>query len=248
MPHSMTLSVRRALAVLLLGVLGCSSDILLPNSPEARETIGALTKENWPSPSGPVGETLPTPLVVKVLSQSQQPVGGIQVVFELVDPAGGTVKPATTTTDASGVATTNWTFGTVPGSYLVKARLSGVGVTDTAGASDLIAEFHATAHPASPDTLSAMTALEQHGQRQVPVEDPPQVRVVDRFGNPVPGVAVAWEVIYGEGQITTPTVTDPEGKASVDWILGNRIGVHKLMAAIEGASGSPVVFRAHVFF
>jgi hypothetical protein len=75
------------------------------------------------------------------------------------------------------------------------------------------------------------------------------VRVVDRFGNPVPDVAVAWQVIAGEGTVTSPiTTTDAEGKTGVDWTLGNRIGVHKLTAAIESATGSPVTFTAVVYF
>jgi hypothetical protein len=53
----------------------------------------------------------------------------------------------------------------------------------------------------------------------------------------------------GEGRVGSPiTTTDAAGKASVDWTLGNRIGVHKLTAAIESAHGSPVTFTATVLF
>jgi hypothetical protein len=73
--------------------------------------------------------------------------------------------------------------------------------------------------------------------------------VVDRFGNAVPGVPVAWQVIAGEGE-TSESIsrTTAEGTATVEWMLGNRIGVHKLTATIEQATGSPVTFTVTVLF
>jgi Bacterial Ig-like domain (group 1) len=243
MPYSTPVFLRQACAVLLIGALGCSSDLLLPDSSGAGQGIGALTKEKGDGQIGPVGAMLPLPLEVKVVTESQEPVQGVQVVFELADPAGGSMQPPTAITNESGVAVANWTLGTVPGSYLVKARLSGVAIVDS------IAEFRATAHAGAPDTLSAQPPLAQPGRRQLAVKDAPTVRVADQFGNPVPNARVEWQVIYGEGQVTSPTTaTDAEGIASVNWTLGNRIGEHKLTATIEGATGSPVTFTATVFF
>jgi hypothetical protein len=72
--------------------------------------------------------------------------------------------------------------------------------------------------------------------------------MVDRFGNPVPGIAVTWQVVAGEGQVANPiSTTDAEGKASAEWTLGNRIGVHKLTASLEGGA-LPVTFTARVLF
>jgi hypothetical protein len=250
MPHTMHLSVRRALLVLLTGALGCGSDLLLPDPDNGGQLIGGLTKVNGDKQIGPVGDILPNPLVVKVLAQNQEPVGGVEVAFELMDPAAGTVSPTTSTTDTAGQAVASWTLGTVPGSYVVVARLVGDSGAET------IAEFHAAAEPAAPDTLSSQSLLGQPGRREQRVVNPPQVRVVDRFGNPVPDVPVAWQVTAGEGTVTSPGMsapvavlrTDAEGKASVDWILGNRIGVHRLTAAIERAGVSPVTFTATVLF
>jgi hypothetical protein len=60
---------------------------------------------------------------------------------------------------------------------------------------------------------------------------------------------VAWQVTAGEGTVSEPiSTTDAEGNASVAWTLGNRIGVHKLTAAIGNVTGSPVIFTANVFF
>jgi hypothetical protein len=61
---------------------------------------------------------------------------------------------------------------------------------------------------------------------------------------------VAWQVIAGGGRVSgTISSTDGEGMATVEWILGNRIGVHKLTASVEQSStGSPTVFEARVLF
>jgi hypothetical protein len=76
------------------------------------------------------------------------------------------------------------------------------------------------------------------------------VRVVDRFGNPVPDAAVAWQVTSGQGDVSAgSTPTDATGKATVTWTLGNRIGVQKLTAATSGSvTGAPVTFTATVLF
>jgi Bacterial Ig-like domain (group 1) len=245
MPHTMTLSVRRALAVLLLGIPGCSSDLVLPPSTDGSQ-IAAMTKVLGDEQTGPVGEQLEDPLVVKVVTESQDPAAGVEVTFEVSDPAGGTVNPTTATTNSEGQAVAHWTLGTVPGPYTVVARLT-ASEGDTVGLNK-VAEFEASAHAGEPDTLRPLIPLLQPGARGVAVQDRPQVIVVDRFGNPVAGEPVAWQVTAGEGRVSSAiTTTDAEGKASVDWTLGNRIGFHKLTAAIESATGSPIVFMAQVF-
>lgn len=242
MPHTMTPIVRRTLVVLLTSALGCSSELLLPD-PTGGSGIAALTAVDGIEQQGPVGETLPLPLKVKVLTEAEEPVVGLEVAFEVSDPAAGSLEPATSTTNSLGEAVSYWRLGTLPGSYVVTARPLGV------EAPDKIAEFRAEAKPAAPDTLSPQVPLSQPGHRDEPVATPPQVRVVDRFGNPVPNVPVAWQVIAGGGQVgNLLTNTDAEGKATVEWTLGDRMGVHKLTAAIERATGSPVTFTAYVFF
>jgi len=73
--------------------------------------------------------------------------------------------------------------------------------------------------------------------------------VVDRYGNPVPDVSVAWQVTAGQGQVgALATMTDVDGKASVAWTLGNRIGVQKLTAATGSVTGSPITFTVTVLF
>ncbi|MGH7567794.1 MAG: Ig-like domain-containing protein [Gemmatimonadales bacterium] len=58
-----------------------------------------------------VGQTLPTPLSVRVADQFNNPVQGVQISWSVID-GGGSVNPGASTTDASGIATTSWTLGT----------------------------------------------------------------------------------------------------------------------------------------
>ena len=130
----------------------------------------------------------------------------------------------------------------MPGAYTVRARVVGV------EGEDKVAEFHATAGPGAPTTLTAQTPLLQPGQRQQAVGTPPVVQLVDRFGNPVPDGGVTWQVIAGGGEVTPINqTTDAEGKASASWTLGNEMGIHKLTAGVDGV-GAPVTFQARVLF
>jgi Bacterial Ig-like domain (group 1) len=241
MSHTTPIIVRPTIAAILLGILGCGGDLVLPEAPSNAAEQVALTKAGGDEQSRAVGEAL-EPLVVQVMDENQHPVIGLSVAFQLSDPAGGAVSPATATTNSAGEAVAQWTLGTLPGRYEVVATLVG------ATGEDKVAEFHATAAPGAPASLAAQTPLDQPGRREQAVLTPPVVQVKDRFDNPVPGVAVVWQVIAGEGQaVPINGSTDSEGKASVQWTLGNRIGVHKLTAAVEGA-GAPVTFTARVLF
>jgi hypothetical protein len=241
MPHTTPVIVRSAIAAISLGVMGCSSDLVLPESPSVAAERIALTKAGGDEQTRPVGEAL-EPLLVRVVDEQQHPMIGLSVTFELSDPAGGVVSPGTATTNSSGEAVAQWTLGTLPGRYAVVASLVGV------SGDDKVAEFHATAGPGAPASVVAQTPLDQPGRREQAVLTAPVVQVKDRFDNPVPGAAVVWQVIAGEGQVTPVNGnTDTEGKSSAQWTLGNRIGVHKLTAAVGGA-GAPVTFTARVLF
>jgi hypothetical protein len=227
----------------MAGAVGCGSDLLLPDPPGGGENV-ALTKVDGDEQIGTVGEPLPTPLVVQVLTAREQPASGRKVAFELTsDPAAGEVSPDTAVTNDAGQATARWVLGTAPGSHVVVAHLVG------GEADNQVAEFRAAAKAATPDTLRPGSALAQAGQRNREVGTAPVVHVVDRFGNPVQDVQVVWQVTSGGGQVEDPiTATDADGNASAHWTLGNRLGLHRLTAAIGDVSGSPVTFTATVLF
>ena len=89
----------------------------------------------------------------------------------------------------------------------------------------------------------------QPGRLASPVADDPTVLVVDRFGNPGGGAAVAWDVTAGGGEVSSAsTPTGADGRASVTWTLGLGIGIQKLAARVDGVHGSPATFSATVLF
>ena len=232
----------RFLVILLLGAVGCASgELLLPDPPGGGENV-QMSKLDGDSQKGTVGEQLPNPLIVQVKTPRELPVAGRRVAFVITSEA-GEVSPDTAITDSQGMATARWVLGTAPGAYAIQARL-------VAEAGDpQVQEFTAEANPASPDTLAASSAVSQPGRRGQNAATSPVVRVVDRFGNAVPDVPVAWQVTAGEGQTSEPiTRTAADGTATVEWTLGDRVGVHKLTATIEQASGSPATFTATVLF
>ena len=231
----------RYLAVLLAGALGCASgDLLLPEPPGGENV--QLSKVEGDGQEGTVGEQLPNPLVVKVLNSREEPAIGRQVAFVITSPVEA-VTPDTVITNSAGLATGNVVLGTSPGDYVIQARLV------VSADSIQTQEFTVEAKPAAPDTLSPLSPQSQPGRRGRIAAAPPSVRVVDRFGNAVPGVPVAWQVIAGEGE-TSESIsrTTAEGTSTVEWKLGNRIGVQKLTATIEQATGRPVTFTVTVLF
>ncbi|HEY8468050.1 MAG TPA: Ig-like domain-containing protein [Longimicrobiales bacterium] len=74
---------------------------------------------------GPAGWPLEQPLVVKVADAYGNGIAGVGVEWE-VTGGGGSVDPATSTTDANGMASTRLTLGPTPGPNSVTARPAGL--------------------------------------------------------------------------------------------------------------------------
>lgn len=233
----------RALALILAGTLGCGSELVLPEPPGGENIV--LSKAAGDNQDGVVGEQLPDHLVLEVKTGRGLAALEREVEFVFTDAA-GVVTPSRAITNSLGEARATWTLGSVPGPQTVVARLV---VTDTL---DLqTQEFTAQAAPGAPDTLSAETPTSQPGRRRQEVGTQPKIQVVDRFGNPVPGVSVAWQVVSGEGEVSEAiTLTGDAGTATVKWTLGKRVGLQRLTAAVGPGpvTGSPVTFTATVLF
>jgi hypothetical protein len=232
--------LRPLLAAGLAATLACGEDLALPDPSGAALELSVT---NGNGQTGTVGEPLANPVVIKVVAESGQPVSGRRVAFMVAGEGSGSFDPDTGETNERGEALSVWTLGTVPGAQSAEARL----VTDLDTPPH--AQFQGTAVAGAPDTIRAMSPTSQSGRRGEQAENPLVVLTVDRFGNPVPGVTIRWAVTLGEGEVSqlqTPTGSD--GTASVTWELGGRIGVQRVTASLEGASGSPVTFSATVLF
>ena len=228
-------------AALVIAAVACGGDLVLPGGPAESLALSIIMGNDQ---TGAVGERLPEPLIVRLETDAGLPVAGRAVAFV---PAVGDVEtqlePDTAVTNSRGEALARWTLGTQPGEYAVEARV----ITAEGGAP--VATFAASAVPGEPDTLRAVSPLSQPGRREETLPDPLVVIVVDRFGNPVSGVEVRWEVESGRGEVSEDeSLTGPGGTTAVFWTLGDKPGVQQVAAKVSGLIGSPVIFTAVVLF
>ena len=226
----------------MLGLAGCGGDLTLPGPTSTGLSLAVLQGDGQ---IGTVGQPLPSPVVVVVRTNAGEPMPDRQVVF--VDSATGTgdaFDPDTAATNSQGQALTHWVLGTAPGPYAAVASI--VPQSDTV----LPASIRASAVAGDPDSVRADGPTIQSGNRGDPVPQPLVAAVVDRYGNPVSGVEVRWRVEHGNGSVSPAdgNVTDSDGRSSVTWTLGNRIGVQQATAEVEEVIGSPVIFSATVVF
>lgn len=92
--------------------------------------------------------------------------------------------------------------------------------------------------------LARISGDAQTGAAGETLAAPLVVRVLDQFGEPLEGVTVTWGVFEGGGSISaTTSLTDERGDASVDWTLGDGLGVNEARATIGTPAGT-VVFTA----
>jgi len=188
--------------------------------------------------SAPAGTELPQPLVVKVTDAKGHAVKG-QVVNFVVTAGGGHVFAGSSATNDDGVAQERWTLGTTAGPQTLEVRA----VDNVTGQALVFATFNATAVPGAPTQAVAVADSFVVGVKGSPVEDSFAVQVRDQYGNPTPGVQVAWAVTSGGGSITTPTTTDASGIARTQWVLGTAAVTYQTATAT--VAGKTLTFVAY---
>ncbi len=184
--------------------------------------------------SGKVATQLGSALVAMVTDAYGNPVSGVTVDWAAAT-GGGTIA-ATSQTDANGLAQATGTLGTKAGTDTFTASIGGVSAASVT--------FSATATPAAAADLALSS-----GDRQVAgvggTIAPFVVLVTDQYGNPVPGVPVAWAVATGGGTLA-PSASDTggDGLAQSTATLGAVAEQETYTASADGLSGSPVTFTA----
>ena len=205
--HSSLLSrCSLAIAAVVLFTGACSDSSSEPKqAPPAQVEVVAGEDQ-----SGAAGAQLPDPIIVAVLDAAGRPVPNTPMTFQVV-AGGGSIEGAPARTDAVGLAEVRWTLGTtVHVEQRLEARALGSNGATLASTSIL-----ATAGPAAPARLEIVPPGTQGSVY-------PGVRVLDQFGNPVPGVTVTFTVIAGGGTVEGATVASSAlGIATVGrWTLG----------------------------
>ncbi len=95
-----------------------------------------------------------------------------------------------------------------------------------------------------PSNLAIASGNNQRVTPGTALPAPLDVSVTGSDGDGIPGVRVNWVVTAGDGTLSaTRTITDSDGRASVDWTLGNRAGSQSVEAIVV-AVASPALFSA----
>jgi hypothetical protein len=215
-------SLRLSLAFLAFVLAGgCGDD---PTPPETR-VAGQLGVFSGDAQTATVGQRLAQPLTVQVLDDRGAPMPGQTIAF-IVTMGGGSLDATSGVTDAEGKTATRWTLGMTADTQLVIARLT------RTERPPLVAAFRAKGRAAAPASVERFGVAAPSGPAGAVMVDPRSVRVLDAFGNPVPGVPVTWQVTSGGGTaIPLSATTGSDGIATARWALGPRWGaVHQLRA------------------
>lgn len=186
-------------------------------------------------PTGAAGSVIAEPVEVRVVGTDEQPLPGVVVSFAADN--GGTVDPATATTNNDGVASTRWKLGNVAGPNVLTTTAGTVSSTITA-----------TATAARPANVALVAGNNQTAAAGSAVGVPPSVRVTDGFNNLVAGAPVTFSVLSGGGSVTGGLAfTNAQGIATVgSWTMGPAAGEQTLVARVEesGVANNPIVFTA----
>jgi hypothetical protein len=185
--------------------------------------------------------TLLDPLAVRVEDLFQNPVEGVTVEFSVIG-GGGSVQPSTTSTDAGGLATTQWTLGAPLGDQSVSIIVAPILPTTVSA--------FATTIPESVQILGGDGQIGIVGER---LPDPPSVRVLGLGGAPVSLLDVDFSVSANggflesmDGTEVSPNLTvrtDAMGDATVGgWILGTTPGTPEVTVDVPGLA--PVILTA----
>jgi plastocyanin len=192
----------------------------------------AIAKVSGDGQNGTVGQPLAQPIQVLV-TENNSPVVGATVTWSTT-LSQGELTPSSQSTDGNGLASTLWTLGPFKGLQTITATV--IGATTAA------MNFTATAVPDVPVALTKVTGDNQTSMVNTVLAHV-QARLVDRFENGIPGVAVSWSVSSGTVSPMSD-VTDPAGISSVLVTLGATAGPVTISAVADGLNGSPTTFNA----
>ncbi|MEO7354828.1 MAG: Ig-like domain-containing protein [Gemmatimonadales bacterium] len=177
--------------------------------------------------TGVLATSLPTPLSVKAVDALGAPLSGITIDWS-VQSGGGSVTPASSVTNANGIATTSLTLGAAAGANTVKATLRGSSTNLT---------FSATATTSI--TIGILQGNNQSGTSGAPLNAQLRVQVLQ---NGLP-IAQPRNVLWAAGTggvvpASGSSATDPAGVANMTATLGAGTGTQTIIATVEGTTTS----------
>ncbi|HYW31584.1 MAG TPA: leishmanolysin-related zinc metalloendopeptidase [Gemmatimonas sp.] len=200
--------------VALVALAACGEDVSIPS---AFAATGALTRR------AAVAATVGAEPIVRVTDAKGRAIRGVLVRWRVTSGGGRIVNDSIRTSSTGDAPSGGWTLGTVAGVQTLEADADGLPAVI----------FTAQADPGPPARLIGQNWTEQRAEVNTDLTTMPSVRVEDFFGNPVPDVAVTFDVLLGGGSATDrERKTDAGGVARVGgWKLGTTSGEQILRAA-----------------
>ncbi|HSR92224.1 MAG TPA: hypothetical protein VLK88_13035 [Gemmatimonadales bacterium] len=194
-------------------------------------TVGsatALKMVTQPSTSANNGSAFATQPRVRLVDAGGNAVSqaGVAVTVSRTPTTAGLGGTLSVNTNVNGVAAfTNLSLTGAVGNYTLGFAATGL---TSATSSSIALNAGAAAN------IVALSPLNQTTGVGTSVANPPSVQVTDGSGNPVPGVAVTFNVTAGGGTIspTNPMTTDATGIATLaSWTLGSSAGANTVNAS-----------------
>lgn len=185
--------------------------------------------------SGSIGQPLSGNAVVKVVDSLGNAVSGSTVTFAqgAGNGSGGSVSPVSIKSDASGLASTQWTLGSKVGQQTLTATVAGLPAVT----------LQATGTISSSGAVIVDNGNNQAAGSGANLPTYLRVLVVDQAGNPALGARVTWAVATGGGSISKSSgTTNAAGLDSARWTLGSSIGAQSVTATVTGVGS--VTFAA----
>jgi hypothetical protein len=166
--------------------------------------VDAINEISGDDQTAQVSSPLPEALVVSVVDSFDNPISGVNVIWQAQD---GNLDQGVTTTGADGKASALWTLGPSVGSQSAIAQFQ--------GGSSSPAIFNAMATRGPPPELSIVTQPSSPVPSGVVFSRQPVVRLEDSHGNPIAqsGVAITGAIATGGGLLggTTTRTTNQFG-------------------------------------
>ncbi len=201
----------------------------------------ALTSVAGNSQTDTVAQALPVAARFQLTDAHGNPVAGKLVRFEPL--GGGSVQPASATTDSLGQVATTWTLGNTVGSYRLRALYETA--TDTLISDTLLA----TAVAGKAAQLQLVSIRDIAGTDSVTVlptfATPFTVKVLDAFGNRVPSKPISFQLVGSPNAIlsTNAALSDSSGQVSGSVTIDPDQDVTTVEAVLPGVD----TLKIHLF-
>jgi hypothetical protein len=210
----------RALALVLVVVCAAAcGDSTSVDVPQVRVTVD-------PQLNARAGETLDRPIRIEVQDKNGAGLANVPVTLRILEGGGAIDRPQRTTDSRGLIELRAWTMGDRPGLN----RLS----VEVQGAEPVEVSVQAGAGP--PAMLEPIGTVPARAPVATSLSQLPQVRVTDRFNNPIAGLTIIYRPSSGGTVADSALVSNAEGLTrQSSWRLGPLAGPQTLQVSVTGA-------------